>query len=71
MVSHKAGNAAPAPTPSLFSTPSLDLLTQQNQPARKRARENKLKGNGKKQKQEQRMLVEESQHWETDLTACV
>lgn len=69
MVSHKAGNAAPAPTPSLFSTPSLDLLTQQNQPARKRTRENKLKGKGKKQ--EQRMLVEESQHWETDLTACV
>lgn len=69
MVSHKAGNAAPAPTPSLFSTPSLDLLTQQNQPARKRARENKLKGIG--QKQEQRMLVEQSQHWETDLTACV
>lgn len=65
MVSHKAGNAAPAPTLSLFSTPSLDLLTQQNQPARKRARENKLKGKGKKQKQEQRMLVEESQHWET------
>lgn len=69
MVSHKAGNAAPAPTPSLFSTPSLDLLTQQNQPARKRARENKLKGIG--QNQEQRMLVEQSQHWETDLTACV
>lgn len=69
MVSYKAGNAAPAPTPSLFSTPSLDLLTQQNQPARKRARENKLKGIG--QNQEQRMLVEQSQHWETDLTACV
>ena len=73
VVSHKAANVTPPPlvfSPSLCSAPSLDLLTQETNPQEGGREGEKLK-NRKTTKNKNKECWRGSQHWETDLIACV
>lgn len=61
----------PLPPLLCFPPPASTSSPNKTNPQESGRERINLKEKGKNKKQEQRMLVEESQHWETDLTACV